>query len=40
MKAFSRIQQSSALLLGSRRMNKFNYPHSFTGVNSSMLNIP
>ena len=31
---------TSAFLLGSRRMNRFNYPHSYTGVNASMINIP
>ena len=27
-------------MLGARRLNRFNYPHSHTGTNSSMLNIP
>ena len=39
MKAFQR-QNISALAMAARRMNTFNYPHSFTGTNSTLTNIP
>lgn len=29
-----------AAMASSRRMNMFNYPHTYTGVNSSLTNIP
>ena len=29
-----------AQVLGSRRLNRFNYPHSYTGTNSSHTSIP
>ena len=34
------IQKSTAVWNGTRRMNEFRYPHSFTGVNNSFTNMP
>ena len=32
--------QNKEFLLASRRMSRLNYPHSYTGTNSALTNIP